>query len=580
MTGNPVTQVAVEYPPETAAGHVLEMLAASGRAPSEAERLAAVDHVEWLVRMAATEREPAGLAAFTVALSGNGARDLAERALDMASVRREPADLARLVTGLQEIAPGNVDACESASGEPGQAEIGRPGQADLVGWLLAAVIRRRLPGDVAVLLRTLDESLAGRLLAAIVAAGSVPDALSIVFALRMGSADVLALKLSDALAARLEPAAVAAFVNGLLAQGNQAHGRHVVLSALSRDIRQVADFVQAFFASGDRALADWVLGEAVSVLTPADRIVLATLLLGGPSREAGDHIWATCTHDLGGDTLVAAFDALKEQAGSSGLSQELQEAAKALRIELIAELVPNAHRWPDDGGAKNIFTAVARYRSVGEIGKLAECLLRDSERDLAWELLNLATEVVPSRDGVSDAAELIILLVQLEETERQHRFRRDPWRWSARIPGIIDGVASRRSPPLIMGMIDRLAENRSYEEYGAAIKAAVVREFTTAQLASLPHAGVQVCGRAHMRVVLEIARQAVVNPQGVPARSLPGLITALREAGAPEEQIRGLLKSTGSHPYLEAGVIWASMDALAQAGMLADAELVRAARRR
>jgi hypothetical protein len=92
------------------------------------------------------------------------------------------------------------------------------------------------------------------------------------------------------MAARLESVAVAAFARGLQAHGDQANASHVVGVALSRDVRQVADFIRTFFASQDSELADSVLAEAARVRAPADRIVLATLLLGGLSREVEDRI--------------------------------------------------------------------------------------------------------------------------------------------------------------------------------------------------------------------------------------------------------------------------------------------------
>ena len=554
MVIDTVSLVAVEYPPAKAARHVLEMLSARRGAPSEEQRQALVSAVNAVVEAAGADREPAELAEFVSMLSGEGEAGRASRALDVAAATREPGDLAKLAIGL-----GEIDGLA---------------HGDLAGTLLAAVIRRRLPDDVAAAARALDARLTERLLTGVAAAGRVPDALQVVLALRACGDDFLAADLAVGVADRLSPAGVAEFVRGLRGHEEQAIAWDAITAALGRDVRQVADLI-AILAGDEPEFASAVLDAAWREVEPAERIVLAALLRGVLPSAAGASAWAVCSRGLGTDTLVRAFDALRRRAGPSGMAPGLQEAVTALPVGLVAGLARNAHRWVDARGVQDMFRALVRGRSIADIGELADRLLGDSERDLAWLLLDLAVEVVPGRDGRSDAADLIILLARQDKTERRRSRigRRDPWRWRDRIPEVIGGVADRRDPALIMGMIDRLVCEHSFGDYAKAVRVAVARSFDAAQLASLPQASL--C--PHLPVVLQIFRQAVVNQDKVPPRAVPGLVAALRSAGATEGQLRDLLEHIGSHPYLDRGAI---IGALRKAGLDADAQVVQLTRGR
>jgi hypothetical protein len=549
-----VSLVALEYPPAKAARHVLEMLSAKDGAPSEEQRQAVVLAVNAVVQAAAADREPAELAEFVSMLSGEGETGRASRALDVAAATRAPGDLAKLAIGLR------------------QADA--PGAPDLAGTLLAAVIRRRLPGDVAAAARALDRRLTGRLLTGVAEAGCVPDALHVVLALHACGDHALAAELAAAMAARLSPAGLAEFVRGLRAHEEHAAAWDAVLVALGRDVRQVADLIRIFRGDGPE-FAGAVLAAAADAVAPADRITLAVLLADGLPGEAATSVWEACTRDLDGKTLVRAFAALRRQAGPARLRAGLGQAAASLPVEVIAELAGAAHRWAGVGAVADTLWSVVAHRSVAEIGELTDRLLDNSERDLAWALLDAAIEMVPGRDSGTDAAALILLLGHQDKTEgRRARIgRRDPWRWRDRIPDVIGGVAARRRPELVMGMIDRLVAERRYDDHAKAVRAAVARHLDAAELARLPLAG----PRPHLPVVLQIFRQAVVNQERVPARAVPGLVAALRSAGAATGQLRDLLEHIGSHPYLDSAAIIA---ALRRAELADDAEVVRAARGR
>jgi hypothetical protein len=560
MVIDTVSLVAVEYPPAKAARHVLDMLSARRSAPSEEQRQALAAAVNAVVQAAGADREPAELAEFVSMLSGQGEAGRAARALDVAAATRAPGDLAKLAIGL-----GEID---------GLGEIGDLARGDLAGALLAAVIRRRLPDDVAAAARALDPRLTGRLLTGVAEAGCVPDALHVVLALRARGDDFLAGELAVAVAARLSPAGVAEFVRGLRGHEEHATAWDVITVALGRDVRQVADLI-AIFAGDEPQFADAVLEAAVHAVEPAERIVLAALLRDVLPPAVAAAVWTVCSHGLDGATLVRAFDALRHRAEPPGLAEGLREAAAALPVALVAELARSAHRWVGANGVPDMFRALVRVRPVADIGELSDCLLDHSERDLAWLLLDLAAEAVPGRDGAGDAAELIIALARLDKTERRRARigRRDSGRWRDRIPEVISGVAARRDPALIMGMIDRLVEDRSYGDYAKAVRVAVVRSLDAGQLARLPQAG----ARPHLPVVLQIFRQAVVNQDKVPPRAVPGLVAALRSAGATDGQVRDLLEHIGSHPYLDGRAI---ISALHAAGLDADAQVVRRARGR
>jgi hypothetical protein len=313
----------------------------------------------------------------------------------------------------------------------------------------------------------------------------------------------------------------------------------------------------------------------VAAVEPAERIVLAALLRDVLPPAVAAAVWAVCSRGLDGATLVRAFDALRHRAEPAGLARCLQEAVAALPVGLVADLARSAPRWVDARGVQDMFRALARCRPVADLGELSDRLLDHSEGALAWLLLDLAVEVVPGRDGRADAAELIIALARLDQAQKRRARigRRDPWRWRDRIPDVISGVAARRDPALIMGMIDRLVEDRTFADYAKAIRAAVVRSLDAAQLARLPQAG----PRPHLPVVLQIFRQAVVNQDKVPPRAVPGLVAALRSAGATDGQLRDLLEHIGSHPYLDGAAI---VGALRTAGLDAEAQVVRLARGR
>jgi hypothetical protein len=547
-----VSLVAVEYPPAKAARQVLGMLAARDRAPAPEQRQALAAAVDATVLAAAADREPAELAEFVSLLSGQGQPGRAARALDVAAATRPPGDLAKLALGL-----GEIDGLA---------------QRDLVGTLLAAVVRRRLPGDIAAAARALGDRLSGRLLAGVADAGRVPDALHVVLALRAAGDDFLAAELAVAVAVRLGPAGVAAFVRGLRGHEEHATAWDAITAALSRDVRQVADLIASFRAD-DPQFAGAVLEAAAHAVQPAERIVLAGLLREGLPPAVAAAVWAACSRGLDEDTLVRAFDALRHRAGPAELAQALAEAAAVLPARLVAELVRHAHRWVDESGATGLLRSLAAGRSIAELGELSDRLLDNSERDLAWALLDLAVELVPGRDGRGDAAEFIILLARQDTSEKRRARigRRDPWRWRDRIPDVISGVAARRHPALIMGMIDRLVSERSYDDYAKAVRSAVTRSLDAGQLAALPSAGT----RPHLPVVLAIYRQAVVNQDKVPPRAVPGLVAALRSAGATGTQLRDLLEHVGSHPYLDTGAI---IGALRKAGLDDDADVVQQAR--
>jgi hypothetical protein len=549
-----VSLVAVEYPPAKAVRHVLEMLSQRDGEPSEEQRQALVRTVNAMVQAAAADREPAELAEFVSMLSGQGQAGRASRALDVAAATRPPGDLAKLAIGL-----GEIDGLA---------------HGDLAGTLLAAVIRRRLPGDVAAAARALDDRLSGRLLTGVAQAGCVPDALHVVLALRACGDDFLAAELAVAVASRLSPAGVAEFVRGLRGHEEHVTAWDAITVALSRDVRQVAGII-AIFRAEEPEFADAVLEAAAHAVEPAERIVLAALLRDGLPPAAAAAVWAACTRSLDPDALVRAFDGLLAHAGPGALARALPEAAAVLPVGLIAELARNAPRWVGEPGVPDVFRALVRDRPLADLGELSDRLQDNSERELAWILLDLAVELVPGREGHGDAAELILLLARQDKSEKRRALigRRDPWRWRDRIPEVIAAVAARRDPALIMGMIDRLVSDRSFGDYAKAVRVAVVRHLDAAQLARLPQAG----PRPHLPVVLQIFRQAVVNQEKVPPRSVPVLVTALRSAGATDSQLRELLEHIGSHPYLDVGV---TIGALRKAGLDADAGVVQQARGR
>jgi hypothetical protein len=541
-----LAKVAREHPIEKLILHILGMRSHGENGQHGDEQLRAVVNGEWLVAIAAEARQSSDVAAFATALDSCGEHDLAEYALDVAAASKEPDDLAALAADL-------AGANKSA-------------------MFLRAVVRRRLPQDVAAVMCGLSEGgehgLAEKLLAGLVDAGYMQDMVRVVIGIRTDRCDQLADEVSKVVTAGLKPTELATFVLGLRIHQDHRSATHAIEAALGWEVGHVADLIRHLFLN-DKDYADSVVDKAVDRLAPADKLVLASLLEEELPPEIASAIWAKIVPGLEGNTFVDAFDIFAQYAGLPAVHRALHEAAKVHSIERIAALVLQVNAKMISDGVCTIFKTVVQCRPIGEIDQLADRLRDSAYTGLAWRLLDLAIETVHQRPGAGDAAKLIdALLTRVEELERRGRFGRDePRRWRQRIPGIISRIAHSHNADHLMGLIDGLVRCGRYDDYRKVVEDTVADEYRIADLTLLS----TVQGYKHLPVVMDIICRSLWDSRRVASAEIPVVVSALRNAGARDDHLRMLLEYTGYRRDLEQDEIIA---ALKQAGLMRDADSV------
>lgn len=533
--------IATQRPIRELISHVLSMREPEAGSAGT-ERIRAVVNAGLLTETAARHRVPAEVAGLGDALRSAGEEDLAAHVLEVAAASRTAADLASIAACLD----------------------GR----DHAAALLRAVVRRRLPADIAaVLCRIADARQAGLIEELLGCLNGGRDAVWVMLELRGQEQDELSGRAARAMAARLPPARLAELALGLR-RHQDADGAGVLLdAALGQEVGQAAQVIAHLFGT-DAGYAYEALDQAVRRLAPADHLVLASLLEEGVAAETAADIWARIIPGL--DTFAEAFESFAQYAGPSAVQRALEEAARAHSTDRIAALVHQVNARRIEDGVNIIFAAFVEQRPVEDIRQLANQFRDASWSGLAADLLDLAIERVPERDGVEDAATLIgLLLERAEETEwRGRAARADLRRWRQGIPDIITKVAQRRDPGHLMGLVDGLVKSGRYGAYRDSLEKAVTASFTPADLARLP----QVRGYEHLPVVVELMCAPLQNPSRVPPSKVPQLIAALRAAGATDEYLQELLIYVGYRRELDFREI---IVALVKAGMVSDGETLR-----
>lgn len=533
--------IATRRPVAELTGHVLSVRAPAAGAAGR-NQVRAVVNACLLAETAARRREPAEVAGLAEALRAAGGDDLATHVLEVAAASRTTADLASIAASLD--------------------------RQDQAAALLHAVVRRRLPADIAAVLgRLADAGQPGLIDETLAGLGGGLDAVWVLLELRSQERDELASRAAGTLGARLAPPRLAGLALGLHRNADASGAAAVLDAALDQEIGQAAQVIAQLFAA-DGGYAYAALDQAVTRLAPADRLVLASLLEESTEAGTAADIWARIIPGL--DTFAEAFEDFARYAGPAAVQRALREAARAHSVDRITALVlqVNARRIPD--GVDAIFAAVVGHRPVDDIRQLASQLRDASWTGLAAQLLDLAIERVPGRDGIEDAAALIgLLLERAEEGEGRGRAARtDVRRWRQSIPGIITRVAERRDPEHLMGLVDGLVKSGRYVAYRRCLEKAVTAAYTADDLVRLP----QVRGYEHLPVVLELMCAPLQNPLRVPAPDMPRVIAALRAAGATEEYLTRMLIYVGYRRELD---FREAITALGQVGMDGDGELLR-----
>jgi hypothetical protein len=526
---------------------VLGMRARRAGTDSDEHRLRAAVNTNLIAEAAAQSREPADVAELAVALAARDAPDLEGLVLDTASARRTTVDLAAFLSVL--------DAGDSRD------------RADMV---LQAVIRRRLPRDIAGLVSDLDQAgqpgLVERLLAGLAEAESDHDVIYTVLGLRAGGRGELAERVSGDMATMLPAARLAAFVLGLRGQQDRGSARHAVTSALRREVGEVAELIMNLHTS-DAGLAAEVVDRALGALALEDALVLASLLHDASAGALS--IWEKVIPGLPVSTFVDALPALSQRSSQDAVYSALRKAAEAHSIEQVAGLA-HGIQGKVDGGVDTVLAAVARYRSVEDVHRLADLLSDASYSDLAWQLLAQSGEHIHDRPGGDAAAFIDRLLTRIDKLEKrgQHRTARQ-WR-QKRIPEMIALVAAKRDSAQLMSLIDGLVRADKYrDDNRAAVERHTAQTYSAAELAALP----LVRRTEHLRVVLEILQTALQNPQRIGPREVPAVVLALKQAGVSRTDLHKLL---GYMKHLRVVEDYLAVaDALSREGLKEEAEAVQ-----
>jgi hypothetical protein len=487
-----------------------------------------------MVEVAAEHRRPAEIAELVAEFNDqSGAQDLARLALDAAAARRATEALAGLAGEL--------------------VTYGLPAQACM---LLAAVVRRRLPRDIARLLALLEANEQNELARRLIDELAHDDGrvLTGLWLRALGHAD-LADRVSRRLTEILAPADLAEFIMGLCAY-HDAGGGAAIRGALGRDAHTVAETIGCLHARADERQGDTVslarefVRAAVHELDGVDLFVLAGWLSTGAWKEGADVIWAEIVPGMAGTELV---DKLREFAERSGppdaLLDGLRKAASLCSVEDVAVLAVEAEgkiRAEVDGEVRNgqqiVLDTVAGRRPVADVFSMAQNLDDRGHGRVTVDLLRRVEQIVHKREEGAEAAQFIDQM--LDRGDKQEPRNRVPFRgrgdrWQP--APVLRNVVSEKKPRQLMALIAELTRRRRYDTCRSSVERAVAEHYDGALLAELP----LVLGHDCQPAVLHIMLTAFGTPKWTEPSDLPAIVLALKEAGASTQDLHGLLTSTG-----------------------------------
>ena len=487
-----------------------------------------------MVEVAAEYRRPAEIAELVAEFDDqSGAQDLARLALDAAAARRATEALAGLVGEL--------------------VTYGLPMQAYM---LLAAVVRRRLPRDIARLLALLEANEQNELARRLIDELAHDDGrvLTVLWLRALGHAD-LAERVSWRLAEILAPADLAEFITGLRAY-RDADGRGAATrGALSRDARTIAETIGCLQARGDGRRDDAVglarefIRAAVRELDGVDLFVLAGWLSTSTWKEGADVIWAEIVPGMAGAELVDKLSKSAERSGNpAALLDGLRKAAGLCSVEDVAVLSVEAEgkiQVEADGEVRNgqqiVLETVAMRRPVADVFSMAQHLDDHGHGRVTADLLGRVEQTVHKREEGAEVAQFIDQM--LDRSGRQEPRTRGPFRRSERWQpaAVLRKVVMERKPKQLMALIAELTKRRRYDSCRGSVERAVAEHYDGALLAELP----LVLGHDYQPAVLHIMLTALSTPRWTEPRDIPAIVLALKEAGACANDLHCLLTSTG-----------------------------------
>jgi hypothetical protein len=493
-----------------------------------------------MVQIAAERRTPAEIAEIIAEFDGqSAAADLAQLVIDAVAARQPAQTLALLAREL--------------------SEYGLVARANL---LLATVVRRRLPRDIADLLTTLDVAGLPELADKLIDEFARDDNKVVVLLwLRAFNRGDLAIKVAERFAKALNPDEVARFIQGLSAYRETELADATFHAALGMDLRAVANLLESLRTADPRRVDDGVSGfnvsddayaadfvrEALGKLPLDDLCMLASRLSAGPWRAGAQLIWDAVVSGMTGADLIQTLSRSMEPSGNpAGVLDGVAKAAQAHGVEDVAVLAVEVEGQIEtevDGerrtGYDTVLDTVATTRTVPEIFAIADELTGRGYGRVAADLLDRVEAVLHQRtDGGAIAEFIDRMLARGIYPQVIRPLRRSQGRQPE---DILRNVALTSDPARLMGMIAGLTQRHRYDAYRVWLEKSVVKHFDAQQFAALP----LVRRRDHLPAVLQLLVRAVRSPRWTNPVQAAAIIAAIRTAGASLPEVSRFAQFTG-----------------------------------
>jgi hypothetical protein len=514
------------------------------------------------VESAAQHWYPADLAELAEQIGrGDPAGELSGLVLHVAAATRAPAVLTELATTL-------------LAGK----------RRDLAATLLAAVVRRRLPGDVAQLFAELDATRQPDLTGLLTDALAADDGrVFVVLRLRAAGRAGLADRIADRLAGVLGPADLARFLESTRDYADTASAAAATHSLLNQGPAAVAAVIgelhggAAYSAADPEGNASHLVDEALATLGAADLFLLATFLSAGSWQAGADRIWREVVTGMGSDALVAKLSSSLDISGNAGWAMDaLRKAAETFAVDSVARLASEVEGKINvviDGtprtGYDAVLDTVATARTVGDVFDIAADLSGRGYGRVTRDLLARLAKVVPRRRDGDQVAEYIHRTLTAAGNPKPSGLFRRPPDW---LDSLLKSVARERDPEQLMALIAGLTVRGRYDDWHTPLESAVAEQYGGALIATLP----TIRRRDYLPAVLQLAVTAFRTPKWTKPADFPLVVLALKEVGVNSPDLRTLLFYAGGRRTLDYDEI---RRALLGAGLTAEANWVLEARR-
>lgn len=326
-----------------------------------------------MVEIAAERREPAEIAELVAEFDGQSiAGDLARLALDAAAARRSAQTLALLARDL--------------------VAYGLAGRAD---ELLALVVRRRLPRDIAELCIVLDTDGLTTLASTLVREIARDEGrVFVMLWLRALNRADLATRAARQMTTMLSPPDLAGFIKGLRAFQDTEAADAAVRGTLQLDLAVVAHVTENLRGGAELragapeeaagvpardAPATEFLDEALATLSLADLCVLAARLGAGPWPDGAQFIWDKVITGANRPDFVQTLWESATTSGNPGAALDgIGKAAQVFSVKDVAALAVEVEGKITVTGDQRrsgydiVLNTVARHRPVPEIFAIAD----------------------------------------------------------------------------------------------------------------------------------------------------------------------------------------------------------------